>query len=321
MVERPFRFGLQLTDASGPEAWAARARQAEDLGFDVVVVPDHVVDGAPAPLAALGFLAAATDRIRLGTMVLNNDFRHPALLAREAAMLDQLSHGRFELGVGAGHAAPEYYELGIQFDPAPVRVSRLEAAVSILHRLFDGETVTVDGPHYRLHEHRLRPLRCPTLLVGGNGNRVLRLAATTADIVGLTGLGRTLPDGQWHEPQWAAHQIDAQVDLVRVAPDLVSPDWSSARSSSRWRSRPTGRRRSSRSAPGRVPIPPPCSRRRISSSGRRTRSSSSCTTPGPAGASRTSSLGTPRRPRPSSRPCATLDRSGRATPNADLLRR
>ncbi len=217
MIERPFRFGLQLTDAPGPEAWAARARQAEDLGFDVIVVPDHVVDGAPAPLTALGFLAAATDRIRVGTMVLNNDFRHPALVAREAAMLDQLSNGRLELGVGAGHAAPEYDELGVPFDPAPVRVDRLEASVAILRRLFDGETVTVEGPHYRLHEHRLWPVRCPTLLVGGNGNRVLRLAAIAADIVGFTGLGRTLPDGQRHEPQWATDQIDAQADLVRAA--------------------------------------------------------------------------------------------------------
>ena len=216
-VERPFRFGLQLTDASGPEAWTARARQAEDLGFDVIVVPDHIVEGAPAPLAALGFLAAATDRIRVGTMVLNNDFRHPALLAREAAMLDQLSNGRLELGVGAGHAAPEYREVGLPFDPAPVRVERLEAAVAILRRLFDGETVTVDGPHYRLHEYRLWPARCPTLLVGGNGDRVLRLAATAADVVGFTGLGRTRPDGRRHEPQWVADQIDAKADLVRAA--------------------------------------------------------------------------------------------------------
>ena len=214
---RPFRFGLQVVDAPGPDALAAGARRAEDLGFDVIVVPDHVVAGAPAPLTALGFLAAATDRIRVGTMVLNNDFRHPALLARESAMVDLLSDGRLELGVGAGHAAPEYHELGLGFDPAPVRVERLEASVSILRRLFDGETVTVDGPHYRLHEHHLSPARRPTLLVGGNGDRVLRLAATQADIVGFTGLGPTGPDGQAHETRWAPDQIDATVGLVRAA--------------------------------------------------------------------------------------------------------
>ena len=215
--ERPFRFGLQVLDAPGPEAWVARARRAEELGFDVLVVPDHVVDGAPAPLSTLGFLAAATDRIRIGTMVLNNDFRHPALLAREAAMVDLLSDGRLELGIGAGHAAPEYHELGLTFDPAAVRVERLEASVAILRRLFDGETVTVEGPHYRLDEHRLTPARRPTLLVGGNGDGVLRLAATSADIVGFTGLGRTRADGQRHETQWAVDQIDAKVGLVRAA--------------------------------------------------------------------------------------------------------
>ena len=214
---RPFRFGLQLWRAPTREAWAASARRAEDLGFDVVVVPDHVVDGVVAPLAALGALAAATDRIRIGTLVLNNDFRHPALLAREAATLDLLSNGRFELGVGAGHAAPEYHELGIPFDPPRVRVDRLESSVAILRRLFDDETVNVDGPHYALHGHRLDPPRRPTLLVGGNGDRVLRLAATTADVVGFTGLGRTLPDGQRHIPEWAVHEIDATVATVRAA--------------------------------------------------------------------------------------------------------
>jgi probable F420-dependent oxidoreductase len=215
--ERRFRFGLQVVDAPGPGAWAARARRAEDLGFDIIVVPDHVVEGAPAPLATLGFLAAATDEIRVGTLVLNNDFRHPALLAREAAMVDLLSDGRLELGVGAGHAAPEYHELGLHFDPAPVRVERLEASVAILRRLFAGETVTVDGPHYQLREHRLSPVRRPTLLVGGHGDRVLRLAAAAADVVGFTGLGRTRPDGQRHQTQWALDQVDAKVAVVRAA--------------------------------------------------------------------------------------------------------
>jgi probable F420-dependent oxidoreductase len=215
--DRPFRFGLQLHRPPSRDAWVTEARRAEDVGFDVVVVPDHVLDGSPAPLATLGFLAGVTERIRVGTMVLNNDFRHPALLAREAAMVDLLSDGRLELGLGAGHAAPEYRELGLDFDPAARRVERLEAAVGILRRLFDGETVTVDGPHYRLHEHRLSPVRRPVLFVGGNGDRVLRLAAAEADSVGFTGLGPTRADGQRHEPEWSHEQIDAKVDVVRAA--------------------------------------------------------------------------------------------------------
>ncbi|HEV3450072.1 MAG TPA: TIGR03621 family F420-dependent LLM class oxidoreductase [Acidimicrobiia bacterium] len=214
---RSFRFGLQLWDAPTGAAWAAAARRAEELGFDVLVVPDHAVAGVLAPLAALGALAAATTRIRIGTLVLNNDFRHPALLAREAATLDLLSGGRFELGLGAGHAAPEYHELGIPFDPPGVRVSRLTSSVAILRRLFDGETVSVDGPHYVLDEHRLDPARRPTLLVGGNGDRVLRLAARLADVVGFTGLGATLPDGQRHVTEWAVGEIDAKVATVRAA--------------------------------------------------------------------------------------------------------
>ncbi len=217
VVDRAFRFGLQVGDAPSRESWRDRARRAEDLGFDTILIPDHVVDGLFSPVAALCGMADATSSIRVGTFVLNNDFRHPALLAREAATVDLLAGGRLELGLGAGHAAPEYAEIGLGFDRASVRVERLEESVGILRRLFDGETVTVGGKHYRLREHRLYPPRRPTLLVGGNGDRVLRLGARMADIVGLTGTGRTLPDGQRHAAEWETSQIDAKIAVVRRA--------------------------------------------------------------------------------------------------------
>jgi probable F420-dependent oxidoreductase len=215
--DRAFRFGLQVGDAPSRESWRDRARRAEDLGFATILIPDHVVDGLFSPVAALCSMADATPTLRVGTYVLNNDFRHPALLAREAATVDLLTGGRLELGVGAGHAAPEYAEIGLNFDRASVRVERLEESVAILRRLFDGETVTFEGKHYRLREHHLYPPSRPTLLVGGNGDRVLRLGARSADIVGLTGSGRTLPDGQRHELEWATRQIDAKIAIVRQA--------------------------------------------------------------------------------------------------------
>ncbi len=217
MTQRSFRFGLQVFNAESRSGWQEQARQAEQAGFDTILVPDHVLGGVFPPIVALDAMASATSRLRVGTFVLNNDFRHPAFVARDAATLDLLTDGRFELGVGAGHAQPEYAELGLTFDSAERRVDRLEEAVGILRDLFDGHTVTVDGTHYQLRDHRLFPERRPILLVGGNGDRVLRLAATQADIVGFTGLGRTRADGQQHDMEWAIDQIDAKVALVRAA--------------------------------------------------------------------------------------------------------
>jgi probable F420-dependent oxidoreductase len=214
---RSFRFGLTVGGAPTRQELQDLARDAEARGIDAVVVPDHLVDGLMSPFVAMTSMAEATTTLRVGTLVLNNDFRHPALLAREAATLDLVSEGRVELGIGAGHSAPEYDEIGMRFDRASVRVERLEESVAILRRLFDGETVTTTSAHYQLREHLLFPARRPALLVGGNGDRVLRLAGTYADIVGFAGLGRTRPDGYTHDAQWADEQIDAKVAIVRDA--------------------------------------------------------------------------------------------------------
>jgi probable F420-dependent oxidoreductase len=213
----PFRFGLQVAQAPSRRAWQDQARRADDLGFDTVLVPDHVAEGLLSPMVALATMAEATERLRVGTLVLNNDFRHPALLAREAATVDLLTDGRLELGLGAGHSAPEYAEIGIGFDRAAVRVARLEESAHLLRGLFDGDEVTFDGTHYRVTAHRLFPARRPRFLIGGNGDRVLQLAASVADTVGFTGLGRTRPDGQHHMTEWEHGQIDAKVELVRAA--------------------------------------------------------------------------------------------------------
>jgi probable F420-dependent oxidoreductase len=186
----------------------------------MLVTADHV-GGCLSPLLPLAMAAEVSERLRLGVMVLNNDFYHPSLLARSAATLDLLSDGRFELGLGAGHAKPEYDRAGLAFDPAGTRVARLEEAVIVLRQLLDGQTVTFTGTHYSLAQERCDPApvqqRLP-LLVGGAGRRVHRIAARHADAVGFTGLGRTLDDGQHHEPSgFHPGRVDEDVAAVRAA--------------------------------------------------------------------------------------------------------
>jgi probable F420-dependent oxidoreductase len=189
---RPFRFGVQIVSATSRRDWQDKARRAEALGFDVLHVSDHLADGFP-PLAALCSAADATERLRVGTFVVNNDFRHPVVLAREAATIDLLTDGRLELGLGAGHMKHEYDEAGLRFDPAAVRVSRLEESVTIVKRLLAGEVTSFVGEHYTVQGHHAypRPVQQPLpLLVGGNGRRVLALAAREAGIVGFTGFSQ-----------------------------------------------------------------------------------------------------------------------------------
>jgi probable F420-dependent oxidoreductase len=216
---RPFRFSLQVPRAASRREWVDLAQRAEDTGFDMVVTADHL--GGLAPFIPLAVAAEATERLRVGTLVLNNDFYSPSLLARDAATLDLLSEGRFELGLGAGHARPEFERAGFAFEAPGRRVDRLEEAVGVLRRLFDGETVTHTGDHYSLREESIAPhpvqSRLP-LLVGGGGDRVLTIAARLADAVGFTGLGRTLEDGHHHEPAgFAPWRVDEQVTRVRQA--------------------------------------------------------------------------------------------------------
>jgi probable F420-dependent oxidoreductase len=215
---RPFRFSLQVPRATSRREWVDLARRAEDTGFDMLVTADHL--GGLAPLVPLAAAAEATERLRIGTMVLNNDFYNPSLLARDVATLDLLSEGRMELGLGAGHARPEYERAGLVFDPPARRVDRLEEAVGVLRRLFDGEPVTHHGEHYDLTAETVVPrpvqARLP-LLVGGGGDRVLGIGARLADAVGFTGLGKTLEDGQHHEPAgFAPARVDEQVAHVRA---------------------------------------------------------------------------------------------------------
>lgn len=185
---RPFRFSIMASSAPDGAAWAALARRAEALGYDALMVPDHL-GRQFAPIAALATAAAATTTLRIAPFVFANDFRHPLILAGEAATLDVLSGGRLLLGMGAGWRVTDYRQLGLPYDEPRVRVDRLEEAVGIVKRLWAGEVVDHEGPHYRLERARLAPTPVtrpgPALIIGGGGPRMLRFAAREAAVVGL----------------------------------------------------------------------------------------------------------------------------------------
>ncbi len=162
---RPFRFGVNMISIGGRDEWAAKCRRAEQLGYDVILVPDHL--GAPAPFPALVRAADVTERARVGTFVLNAGFWNPTLLAREVTTVAQLTGDRLELGLGTGYVKSEFDAAGLPWESGGARVSRLARMVEELDGL-------------------LEPT--PPLLLGGNGDRMLALAATRADIVAFAGL-------------------------------------------------------------------------------------------------------------------------------------
>jgi probable F420-dependent oxidoreductase len=213
---RPFRFGVSVGPAPSGAAWRSQARRAEALGFDTLLLADHLDDTFP-PLTAVAAAAEATERLHVGTFVVNNDFRHPVLLAREAATLGLLTDGRFELGVGAGHMRSEYEQAGIAFDPAAVRVGRLAESVQLLRRLLAGEEVTFHGNHYQVTGHRAYPVPpSPVpLLVGGNGRQLLAVAAAQADIVGFTGFSPGATGADVRLTHFGAAGLEDRIAQVR----------------------------------------------------------------------------------------------------------
>jgi probable F420-dependent oxidoreductase len=185
---QPFRFVVDASRARSGAAWLAMARRAESLGYGALYMPDHL-GRQYAPIPALSAAAAVTTTLRLGPYVAANDYRHPLMLARELATLDVLSDGRVEVGLGAGWRVPDYRQLGLAYDPPPVRIDRLVESLGIIKRLLRGETVTHSGRFYELTGARLdpRPVQrpMPPVIIGGGGPRMLRIAAREADIVGL----------------------------------------------------------------------------------------------------------------------------------------
>ena len=186
---RAFRFGVQASAPADASAWRRLARHIESLGYSTLLLGDHVGDDDLAPIPALADAAAATTRLRVGTLVINNDLRHPALLARDIASLDIISGGRVELGVGGGWATSEYEALGLGFDEPATRVARLSEAIGIIRATWSGDVVDETGAHYRVRGLRGTPRPTqrpgPPILVAGGGPVVSRIAGRQADIVGV----------------------------------------------------------------------------------------------------------------------------------------
>jgi len=202
---RPFRFGCGLFVDNRADLVEA-ARRAESLGYSVGLIADHYL-GLLSPLMALQCVADATEKLRVGTFVIANDYRHPVELAKQFATLDLLSDGRAEVGIGSGYNQSEYDSIGLRYDPAGVRVERLGEAVQIIRRLLDGEKLTFEGKHYQVKDYEPfpRPVqeRVP-ILVGGGGRKVLSIAAEQADIIGFAASGAGFGGDPFRSGTWAA---------------------------------------------------------------------------------------------------------------------
>lgn len=217
---KPFRFGINIRDASSRAEWQDKARKVEALGYAVLLVPDHLA-AMLATIPAVMSAADATTRLRIGTNVLNNDLRHPVLLAREAATMDLLTDGRLELGLGAGYMRTEYDQAGLRFDRGGIRVERLAESVPIIKDLLGGAEVTFVGQHYRVTSHKIYPLPVqrprPPIIIGGNGPRLLALAAREADTVNLTGITFTRGGTTLDMSGWKVAGVDERLRVIRDA--------------------------------------------------------------------------------------------------------
>jgi probable F420-dependent oxidoreductase len=183
-----FRFALQTSGAASPAAWKELARKTEDLGYSTLYMPDHL-DDQWAPMIALTMAAEATTALRVGTLVLDNDFRHPVVLAKEAATLDLITDGRFELGMGAGWQRTDYDQSGISMEPAAVRIERLAESLDIMRSLWTKGRADFVGEHYSVQGALGSPSPAtpggPPLVIGGGSRRILTLAGRYANVASI----------------------------------------------------------------------------------------------------------------------------------------
>lgn len=215
-----YRFATQTGGAATAEEWIARAKRIEALGYDTLAMPDHMVGGAWAAMPALASLAPVTTKLRFGTLVMDNDFRNPVVFAREVAVLDVLSGGRFELGMGAGWLDRDYQGTGIPFDRGRVRVARLAEAITLMKRLFTEEQVDFTGTYYQVEKAECRPKTIqqphPPLMIAGGGPEILALAGREASIVAIVPAGIT-GSGQLAKDAVTLETMETQAKIVRDA--------------------------------------------------------------------------------------------------------
>lgn len=186
-MPKPFRFGVQISKLPA-STWQKDARRIEELGFDTLFLPDHF-STQWEPATALAGLAAVTEKLKVGSLVFDVDYRHPVIFAKAAATLQVMSGGRHEFGIGAGWMETDYIEAGMTYDRPGIRISRLAEALEIITSMWTKERTTFSGEHYSTKEiaqaTELGDLAPPKILIGGGGPRLLRLAGRYADIVGI----------------------------------------------------------------------------------------------------------------------------------------
>ncbi len=216
---KPFRFGVQCGGDHDRAGWQQLTRKIEVLGYETMYVPDHFIDTQMAPIVAMAVAAEATTTLRVGALVFDNDYKHPAILAKEIATLDRLSDGRVELGIGAGWLKTDYDALGLPYDRPGVRVDRLEEALAVIKGTWTGEPFSFAGTHYTITDYTASPTPTqqprPPILVGGGGPRVLRLAGREADIVGINPNLRAGALSGEQAADSVAEMIDEKVGWIR----------------------------------------------------------------------------------------------------------
>jgi probable F420-dependent oxidoreductase len=220
---RPFRFGMITGGAPTKKEWIEKVRKAEDLGYHTLLFGDHLFYDL-TPVAAMVSGADVTTRLRFGTYMFGNDFRHPLLLAKEAATLDVLTDGRFDFGIGTGYWHQDYAHLGIPLDSPGVRIDRLEEALQIIKSFFAGKPFSFQGKHYTLQVDSTSPTPVqsphPPILMGGGGKRMISLAAREADHVSIN--LRTTRDGMLDYSSVTAHATNQKLEwFCQAAGDRI----------------------------------------------------------------------------------------------------
>ena len=213
---RPFRFGVQLSAATDGPTWTETARRIESLGYAIATMPDHFTEQL-APVPALQAILDATTTLRAGALVFDNDYKHPAILAKELATIDVLSEGRVEIGLGAGWMISDYEQIGLPYDRAGVRIDRFVEGLAVIRGAMGPGPFSFSGEHYTVTDYDGLPkpvqAPCPPILIGGGGTRVLGIAAREADIVGVNG---TLAAGVFGAEAFATMTAEAVAGKVAV---------------------------------------------------------------------------------------------------------
>lgn len=199
--KKPFRFSLQSFNTDSPKSWRNLISKTEALGYSTFFLADHFLGPGPAiestfhppqmlaPVPAIAMALEQTSTLRVGCRVFCNDYRHPIILAKEAATLDYLSEGRLEFGIGAGWIKAEYEAVGMSFDEFPERYSRFEEFVHAYKAFMSGEPLEIEGEFIKWSGFSGTPAPKqtphPPIMIGGGSKKILTFAGQEADIVSL----------------------------------------------------------------------------------------------------------------------------------------